>query len=221
MNQSWQSTRHDPFHRLTRSSVNKPSEHTPEHRSAELLVSLPDKVIRLHEALDARDIPHAIGGAISLGYHKQPRATVDIYLNIFLTPDQRHQAMNALAEVFEIPDPSTLDHQLAESAQGSTVWGKTVVDIFLVNTDFHRSMSQRTRLVPFHTAEIPILSGEDLIITKALFDRPKDWIDIEGIYQFSGPELDHEYINQWLQYFLGETDRTIDRITELETRFQP
>ena len=33
-------------------------------------------------------IPHAFGGALALAYYAEPRATIDIDLNVFVPPDQ-------------------------------------------------------------------------------------------------------------------------------------
>lgn len=42
-------------------------------------------------------------------------------------------------------------------------------------------MAARSREVQLGALQIPILSPEHLIVCKALFDRPKDWVDIEEI----------------------------------------
>jgi hypothetical protein len=44
--------------------------------------SLPEKVVAIDRALD--DVPHAFGGALALAYYAEPRATVDIDLNVFV-----------------------------------------------------------------------------------------------------------------------------------------
>ena len=45
---------------------------------------LPEKLIALHHALDDAGIPHAVGGAIALGYYAEPRATIDVDINVFV-----------------------------------------------------------------------------------------------------------------------------------------
>jgi hypothetical protein len=44
--------------------------------------SLPEKILAIERALT--DVPHAFGGALALAYHAEPRATIDIDLNVFL-----------------------------------------------------------------------------------------------------------------------------------------
>src|SRR5262249_14713784 len=45
-------------------------------------LSLPERILAIDRALVA--VPHAFGGALALAYYAEPRATVDIDLNVFL-----------------------------------------------------------------------------------------------------------------------------------------
>lgn len=53
---------------------------------------------------------------------------------------------------------------------------------------------------------MPILSAEDLIVFKLLFNRHKDVADIEGIIEASGGQLDVGYVRHWLIECVGEDD---------------
>jgi hypothetical protein len=57
--------------------------------------SLPEKIVALHEALG--EIPHAFGGAIALAYYAEPRATIDIDLNLFVPADRAGEIAVRLA----------------------------------------------------------------------------------------------------------------------------
>ena len=50
-------------------------------------------------------------------------------------------------------------------------------------------MAERGPLVRFGPVDIPILAPEHLIVCKAVFDRPKDWLDIEEMLAW-GTEVD-------------------------------
>ncbi len=51
---------------------------------------LGDQLLAIHDALDAARIPHAIGGAIALGYCTlEPRGTRDVDVNVFTAPSAR------------------------------------------------------------------------------------------------------------------------------------
>jgi hypothetical protein len=51
--------------------------------------------------------------------------------------------------------------------------------VFLDLNDFHAEIAARRVIVPFEGREIPVLQCTDLAVFKALFDRTKDWADIE------------------------------------------
>ena len=42
-------------------------------------------------------------------------------------------------------------------------------------------MRANTQSVPFGPDTIPILGPEHLVVCKAVFNRPKDWLDIEQV----------------------------------------
>ncbi len=50
-----------------------------------MTTTLAEKVVALHHALDAAEMPHAFGGALALGWcTRQPRGTADIDVNVFV-----------------------------------------------------------------------------------------------------------------------------------------
>ena len=65
------------------------AERQPEYpRRPEDAPSLPDKVTAIHQALEKAKVPHAIGGALALAYYAEPRATIDVNINVFVHTDQ-------------------------------------------------------------------------------------------------------------------------------------
>ena len=59
------------------------------------MTSLVEITLETHKALLGAKIPHAIGGALALGYYAEPRSTIDLDINIFLTEED-------LKRVFEV-----------------------------------------------------------------------------------------------------------------------
>src|SRR5699024_5095228 len=92
--------------RLSASRLNPWSMSADHSRSG---LSLPEKVIAIHRALAASKVPHAIGGAIALAYYAEPRATVDVDVNVFLPTDRWPDLRGALA-------PLGVDVELDEPA---------------------------------------------------------------------------------------------------------
>lgn len=173
------------------------------------------KVVRLNTALAARGVPYAFGGAIALNYHREPRSTLDIDLNIFVSPEDDEAVLETLSGVYNITDQECIRREMRQDGQTRSRWGNTYVDLFLANTEFHAAMAERVERQPFGEANIPVLSIEDLLICKALFDRSKDWVDIEAVALARRGDLDRPYITGWLDRFLPSDDPRHDRIKEI------
>jgi hypothetical protein len=69
--------------------------------------------------------------------------------------------------------------------------------------------------VPFGNDEIPVLAPEHVLTAKLVFDRAKDWIDIEQMLVMQ-PALDTDEVHRWLEGFLPPDDPRLDRLRRLE-----
>jgi hypothetical protein len=176
-------------------------------------LSLPEKVVAMHERLDEAKVPHAIGGALALAYYAEPRATVDVDVNLFIPterwPDVR-DAIGPLGVDTEL-DPAALERD----GQVRLWWGRNPVDLFFAYDEFHTAMRRSTRKVPFAETTIPILSPEHLMVCKAMFDRAKDWIDIEQILVATDP-LDLSEVNSWLDRLTAADDHRHAKFADLK-----
>lgn len=183
------------------------SPHRPEGAP-----SLPEKVVAIHRSLAAAKVPHAIGGALALAYYAEPRATVDVDINVFVSTEHWPQVRDALA-----PLGVDVDLDLAaleRDGQARLWWDRNPVDLFFSYDPFHDEMKRRARRVPFAETTIPILAPEHLAVCKAMFNRTKDWLDIEQILVATSP-LDIGEIEDWLRRMVGDDDFRIERLKEL------
>jgi hypothetical protein len=177
--------------------------------------SLPQKVVAIDEALKEARIPHAIGGALALAYYAEPRATVDVDVNVFV-PTKRWPDVRAALEPLGVDveaEPAALDRD----GQVRLWWDRNPVDLFFSYDPFHEEMKRRARQVPFGETTIPILAPEHLAVCKAMFDRPKDWLDIEQIL-VATPSVDLSEIEAWLEAMVGGGDPRPARLREIATR---
>jgi len=172
-----------------------------------------EKVLRLDEGLAQRGVPHAFGGAIALNYHRDPRSTLDIDINIFLDPADQARVLELLDDLYGLPDPARITRQIADDGQARAMWAGTPVDLFFAYTEFHGSMARRIVREPFGDSHIPVLSIEDLLVCKVLFNRPKDWLDIDAVIKTRREMLDREYVRRWVRAFLDDDD---DRLVKLQ-----
>ncbi len=103
---------------------------------------LPDKVVAIDEALQDAKLPHAIGGALALAYYAEPRATIDIDLNIFVPTDRWQEVVGTLEELGV--DAGKLDPAaLQRDGQCRLRWGTTRWTYSLPTTRFTRRCARR------------------------------------------------------------------------------
>ena len=171
------------------------------------------QVLDLARALESASVPYAIGGAIVIAYCTEPRSTTDIDINVFLSAEQVARALDALQHAGIPFDYDRLESRIRRDAQVRFDWDGTMVDLFFSNVPFHASSAARTRRVPFGEGEISILSCADLVVYKAMFNRSRDWVDIESILHAQGANFDLDYARGWLVAMVGDHD---GRVIELD-----
>lgn len=166
-----------------------------------------DKVVALHTALDEAEIPHAIGGALALAYYAEPRATVDVDINVFVGVERHVEVLVALAA---IGVTGGSPERIASEGQDRLVWGRNPVDLFFSYDPFHDRMREWAVVVPFGPIRLPVLAAEHLLVCKATFNRAKDWIDIEQM-MVGVPDLDASEVRTWLERLVGKDDERFRR----------
>jgi hypothetical protein len=141
------------------------------------LDGLAARIVAVHQMLDSMRITH-LGGAVALAWYRNPRATTDIDLNVTLPPEDAKPVLGALTRLGVTV--SQADRAVvARDGQARLGWDGSYLDLFFATLDLHEDMAKCSRQVDFGPVQIPILSPEHLIVCKAIFDRPKDWVDIE------------------------------------------
>jgi hypothetical protein len=176
-------------------------------------IALPEKVLAIHDNLARAKIAHAFGGALALAYYAEPRATIDIDINVFVAPAAYATVENALAPI----GVQALDPTVAKrDGQCRTWWGTTPIDLFFAYEDLHRAMHRAMRTLPFGEERIPVLAPEHLAVCKIIFDRPKDWLDIEQILACV-EDLDLDEIRTSLDRIVGPDDPRYERFAQTVT----
>ena len=171
---------------------------------------LPDKILAIDRALEA--IPHAFGGAISLGYHAEPRATIDIDVNAFVAVERAAEVLDPLAQLGT--DIHTAAETAARDGQVRIMWDNTPIDLFFSYDPFHDAADRAAVAVPFANHTIRVLSATHLSVCKAVFDRPKDWIDIEAMLTL-GTHIDTAEALRWVGRIAGDEDPRFERLAAL------
>ncbi len=174
---------------------------------------LAQRLLAVHDALDAADFPHAFGGAIALAYcTEEPRGTRDLDVNVFVDPTRARDVFAALPSPVSATDS---DLRAAESEGQARVWWEdTPIDLFLDIHSFNAEVAHGVRQVPFMDRMIPVLGCTALAVFKALFDRTKDWADIEGMLEVGA--MDVPAALAWLERMVGEEHPATRRMAALE-----
>jgi hypothetical protein len=181
--------------------------------SQERLSGLSARIIEVHELLESLRVPHQFGGAIALAWYRNPRATTDIDLNITVAPEEAEPVLSALMYL-GVSVSDTARARVHADGQARLDWGGSYLDVFFATIDLHHEMAARARFVGFGPARIPILSPEDLVVCKAVFDRPKDWVDIDAMVSW-GTEIDKDTVLRWVGEILGAGSQTYSKLALL------
>ena len=175
---------------------------------------LGELLFAVHDALERAGIPHAVGGAIALGYCTlEPRGTRDLDFNVFVGTERAREVLAALPDVVEVNGERL--ERLERDGQVRLRAGATPVDLFLNVLPFHEHVERHIRQVPFEGRTIPILSCTALVIFKAMFDRTQDWADIEAMVEAGSFDIDEA--TAWIREMLGE-DRRIGQLAAAQGR---
>ena len=158
------------------------------------------------------DVPHAFGGALALAYYAEPRATIDIDLNVFVPVSDAPGVIERLGALGVTGDASA--DALERDGQVRLWWDRNPVDLFFSYDAFHDAARDAARRVPFADTEIPVLSAEHLAVCKAVFDRPKDWIDIDAMLA-AGTALDAGEVLRWVSRITSPDDPRFARIARV------
>lgn len=173
-------------------------------------MTLPERIVALHRTLVSERIPHAFGGAIALAYWTlDPRATNDIDLNIFVPATDCEVVLHALPEAVTQP-PGTAE-TIRRDGQIRLFWDETPLDLFFDYVPLHSEAARNRRTVPFADTRIPVLGPTELAVFKVMFDRTRDWADIEAM--LGAGTLDLAHVRDALSEMLGADD---PRFAQLE-----
>jgi len=172
------------------------------------VTTLVEKVLALSVALTAAGVNHAFGGAIALAYcTEDPRGTRHVDVNAFVPASDPRPLLAALPPGVTVP-PDTADIIRGEG-QVRLWWDDTPVDLFLDYAPLHAQAARGSRDVPFAGRQIRVLGPVELVLFKALFDRPKDWVDIATVVDAGA--VDRDDVRDGLVALAGTDDPRVDR----------
>lgn len=103
---------------------------------------------------------------------------------------------------------------IARDGQARVLWDETPLDLFFDYAPIHEEAARNARRVPFSGAEIPVLGPTELAVFKAMFDRTRDWADIEAM--LAAGSLDPAAVRAALAGLVEPDDPRWDRLSAAE-----
>ena len=177
-------------------------------------MTLAERLLAVHAALRDAGFPHAFGGAIALAYWTlEPRGTRDLDVNVFVPTDRAGEVLAALPSGVRTQDAAAA---LTRDGQVRVWWDDTPVDVFLDYAPVHAQAAEHRRDVPFEGQQIPVLGPVELAVFKAMFDRTKDWADIEAM--LAAGTLAAGDVRASLVAMTGDEDPRVARLAEAQRR---
>ena len=178
-------------------------------------LTLAQRILAIERALS--EIPHAFGGALALAYYAEPRATIDIDLNVFVPAERFPDVAAPLQRLGAAADNPSVAALVQRDGQARVMWDTTPIDLFFSYDAFHDAARRARQFVPFADATIPILSAEHLIVCKAVFNRPQDWVDIDAVLAGTA-DVEAAEVLRWVARIAGDEDPRYDRVAAVLTR---
>jgi predicted nucleotidyltransferase len=137
----------------------------------------------LTQWLDAERAPYVLVGGVSVSLIAQPRATQDIDLTVWIEQERWENFLRA-GESFGFAP--RLDDALAFASASRVLLLRhrqsgVSVDLAFGSLEFEREMITRAATFEIAGLKLKLPTPEDLIITKAVAQRPKDIADIESV----------------------------------------
>jgi hypothetical protein len=157
-------------------------------------------------------------GGLAVQRWGEPRETIDVDLTLITGFGGEESFISVLMDRFEprIEDARTfaqINRVLLLRAPSGVG-----LDIALGGLPFEETVVDRATSFTFPPdVSLRTCSAEDLLVLKVFADRPKDWVDAEGILIRQSPALDWPYVRAQLAVLaeLKEAPELVDRLEVL------
>ena len=101
---------------------------------------------------------------------------------------------------------------IAREAQIRLWWDDAPIDLFFDYVPIHADAKRNRKTVPFEGTRIPVLGPTELAAFKVMFDRTRDWADIEAM--LAAGTLDVQAVRSTLRTLLEPDDHRFARLDQ-------
>lgn len=112
----------------------------------------------------------------------------------------------------EVAVPEGTAEVVARDGQVRLWWGETPIDLFFDYAPIHEAAAKHRRTERFGSTRIPVLGPIELAIFKVMFDRTRDWADIEAM--LAAETVDADEVRAGLCRMLDPADPRFARLDE-------
>lgn len=152
--------------------------------------------------LEAERVPHATIGGVAVSLLAQPRTTEDIDAVIWLDVE-RWESLLSSGEKYGIVPRISDPLNFARNSRVLLLQHQPTgigIDLSCGALPFEQEMIERAVSVRIGDLTLQIPTPEDLVITKAVAQRPQDLADIDSIVRTTAT-LDQQRIRHWVSQF--------------------
>ncbi len=138
--------------------------------------------------------PYCVIGGLAVQNWGEPRTTLDADINLFTGLGGEETFVDVILEKFESRITGAREFALTRRVLLIRASNGKDVDISMGGLPFEAEMIERAVTVELcQGIRLPCCTAEDLVILKAFADRPRDWLDIQGIVTRQS-RLDNQYV---------------------------
>lgn len=163
--------------------------------------ALLDALRELQEVLDRQGLRWYVFGAQAVVVYGLPRLTADLDVTLEASLERALALLPLLEQrgfATRAPEPEDLLRRarvlpLAHRSSGMAV------DLVVAGPGLEEEFLAHRRFVDLGGLEVPVISPEDLVVTKILAGRPKDLEDVRGVLREQSGRLDLQRSRRFLR----------------------
>lgn len=170
--------------------------------------------------LNKQKFDYIIIGGIPAGILGEPRATVDVDIDIILDKDNITEFLKKAKEAgFDFNEKKCIE-RAKQSGSFQVNLREYHIDFIIASIDMEREAIKRKKIIEVHNVKSNFPTPEDLILLKIIPGRSKDIVDAESIAIRQSGKLDKKYLLNWARKLSDEAEdmriyREVKKLLEL------
>jgi hypothetical protein len=160
---------------------------------------LAEALASLKEFLQQQGVGHMVVGGLANSVWGQPRFTADADVVVLLGGRSIAEFVESMATGLRFRQSDPVQFAQRTYVLPIRVTDEVSADLLLALLPYGQCAIERAVLTNVEGVRVPVCTAEDLIIYKAISERPRHWMDTEGVLVRQGDQLDQEYILGWLE----------------------